>query len=235
MRTVLWALVPYVALTTFVVGHIWRYRTDRFGWSARSSQLHEQRLLKVGSPLFHGGILATLGGHVVGLLVPARLTRALGVPDGVYHAFALSVGGLAGVATVTGLAILVYRRLTVRAVARSAPASDVVMYPLLVALLISGLVITLLGAGHDYRTTVAPWFRSIPTLHPDTAAITRAPIGFQLHALLAWLLVACWPFTRLVHVWSAPVGYLFRPYLVYRRRDPRAAAGRGRTRGGLRA
>ena len=34
-----------------------------------------------------------------------------------------------------------------------------------------------------------------------------------------WLaLFAFWPFTRLVHVWSVPVGYLARPYLVYRRR-----------------
>jgi nitrate reductase gamma subunit len=231
----LWVLVPYVALTMFVGGHIWRYRTDRFGWTARSSQLHEQRLLRLGSPLFHGGILATLAGHIVGLLVPARLTRALGLPDGVYHTFAVGVGGLAGVATVTGLAILVYRRVTVRGVARGAPASDRLMYPLLIAVIVSGLAITLLGAGHDYRATVSPWFRSILTLHPDTAAIARAPFGFQLHALLAWALIACWPFTRLVHAWSAPLEYLFRPYIVYRSRDPRAVAGRGRTRGGLRA
>ena len=78
----------------------------------------------------------------------------------------------------------------------------------------------LTGHPHDYRLTVAPWFRSIFYLHPDTALILQAPIGFRLHVLAAWVLIAFWPFSRLVHVFSAPVGYLTRPYIVYRSRDP---------------
>ncbi len=81
----------------------------------------------------------------------------------------------------------------------------------------------LFGPGYDYRETVSIWFRGVFALHPRPEAIAGAPLLFQLHALSAWLLFAAWPFTRLVHVWSAPVGYLLRPYLVSRRRAATAA------------
>jgi len=94
--------------------------------------------------------------------------------------------------------------------------------------LVAGLGTTVIGNlgahPHDYRLTVAPYFRSIFYLHPHTDDITRAPIGFRIHVTLAWLLFAVWPFTRLVHVFSAPIGYLTRPYILYRSRD----AGRAR-------
>lgn len=218
MSTALWVVLPYIAITVCVGGHVWRYRTDKFGWTARSSQLHEQRLLRIGSPLFHFGILITALGHAGGLLVPAGVTRWLGVSDGLYKFGAFALGGLAGVATVAGLLILIYRRLTVRAVARSGAVGDTLMYTLLGGTIFLGLVITLTGGGHDYRVTVAPWFRSIFALEPDIAAIESAPFGFQLHALVAWTLIACWPFTRLVHAFSLPLGYLTRPYVVYRSR-----------------
>lgn len=221
MSTALWVALPYIALTTFVIGHVWRYRTDKFGWTARSSQLHEQRLLRLGSPLFHYGILLAILGHIGGILVPAGVTRWLGVPDGLYHAAAIGLGGLSGIATVAGLAILIYRRVTVRSVARGGVAGDTVMYTLLGSTVLIGLTITLAGGGHDYRATVAPWFRSIFALQPDVAAIDAAPVWFQVHALVSWALIACWPFTRLVHAFSVPLGYLTRPYIVYRGRDRR--------------
>jgi nitrate reductase gamma subunit len=70
MNELLFVVVPYVCLTVFVVGHLWRYRYDKFGWTTRSSQLYENRLLRIGSPLFHFGMLGVVGGHVIGLLVP---------------------------------------------------------------------------------------------------------------------------------------------------------------------
>ncbi|HZM84441.1 MAG TPA: respiratory nitrate reductase subunit gamma [Candidatus Limnocylindrales bacterium] len=216
MRTALWTVLPYLALGSFVAGLVWRYRYDKAGWTARSSQLHERRLLALGSPLFHYGMLLTAGGHAVGLLIPAGWVRALGIGDDLYHAGAVGVGGVAGLMTATGLAILVYRRLAVRAVGRASLASDVVMYILLGGTILLGLAITLTGNGHDYRATVAPWFRSVFALQPSAEAIAGAPLGFQLHALIAWALIGVWPYTRLVHVFSLPLGYLLRPYIVYR-------------------
>jgi nitrate reductase gamma subunit len=219
MNTALWAVLPYLALTTFVAGLVWRYREDRFGWTARSSQMHERRLLAIGSPLFHGGILLTALGHFAGLLIPSGVTRALGVTDGMYKAAAAGMGGLAGLATLAGLSILLFRRLTVRAVRRASLGSDLVMYVLLGSTILIGLAITLTGNGHDYRATVAPWFRSVFTFQPAVHTIAQAPWAFQLHALVAWALIAAWPFTRLVHAFSLPLGYLARPYIVYRSRE----------------
>ena len=226
MKTFLWVVVPYVAITLFVGGHIWRYRYDKFGWTTRSSQLYESRLLRLGSPLFHFGILLVALGHIVGLLIPESWTDAAGISESAYHAAAVSLGVISGFMTLTGVAILIYRRRTVGPVFSATTRNDKAMYVLLVATLVAGLGTTVLGNltghPHDYRQTVAPYFRSVFYLHPHVELITKAPIGFQIHVLLAWVLIAAWPFTRLVHVFSAPVGYLTRPYIVYR---TRAAAG----------
>lgn len=225
---ILWLIVPYVAIAVFVGGHVWRYRYDKFGWTTRSSQLYERRLLRLGSPLFHFGILLVLLGHVGGILVPESWTAAAGISEEAYHAVAFTLGAAAGICTLVGLAILIYRRRTVGPVFSATTRNDKAMYLLLAAALLLGLSTTVLGNltghPHDYRLTVAPWFRSIFYLRPDTALINAAPIGFQLHALVAWALFAFWPFTRLVHVFSAPLGYLTRPYIVYRSREARPGA-----------
>ena len=110
--------------------------------------------------------------------------------------------------------------------------NDKLMYVVLVAAIVAGLTTTLLGAAggeeHNYRLTVSPWFRSLFVLQPDVAAMSRAGLAFQLHALIGMALFALWPFTRLVHAFTAPVQYLFRPYIVYRSRDTGTAARRPR-------
>ncbi|MGH3768527.1 MAG: respiratory nitrate reductase subunit gamma [Pseudonocardiaceae bacterium] len=230
MTTLLWLTVPYVAFTSFVVGHIWRYRHDQFGWTTRSSQLYESRLLRLGSPLFHFGILAVLGGHVLGIGVPASWTSALGVSDFTYHLMSVSFGTLSGLATVAGLGILLYRRATVVAVRQATTTTDKIMYLLLSAAIVTGMLNTvgsnLIGGGYNYRETVSPWFRSLFTLSPRPELMVGIPVSFQVHALIVLVLLAGWPYTRLVHVFSAPLGYLTRPYVVYRSRDQHPGARR---------
>ena len=103
MDIFLWVIVPYLCLATFVVGHFWRYRYDKFGWTTRSSQLYEDRLLRIGSPLFHFGMLGVVGGHVIGLLRPAVLDRrASGISEHTYHVVAVAGGLLAGVMALVG-------------------------------------------------------------------------------------------------------------------------------------
>ena len=219
----LWVILPYVCLAVFVVGHYWRYRYDKFGWTTRSSQLYERRLLRWGSPLFHFGILFALGGHVIGLGIPESWTSAVGLSESGYHVLAISIGAVAGVATLVGLAILIYRRRTVGPVFSATTRNDKLMYALLTVTILAGLSNTLLGnvigQSANYRDTVSPWFRSIFYFHPEAELMAHAGIGYQLHALSALTLFAIWPFTRLVHVFSAPLGYVTRPYIVYRSRD----------------
>ena len=230
MTELLWVGVPYAAIAIFVVGHYWRWRYDKFSWTTRSSQLYEGRLLRLGSPLFHFGILLVALGHVGGLLIPENWTASAGVSESAYHAAAFSLGTVAGFCTVAGAAILIWRRRTVGPVFSATTRNDKAMYVLLIGTIVLGLGTTVLGNltghPHDYRQTVSPWFRSIFLLRPDTDLILKAPIGFKLHVLSAWVLFAFWPFSRLVHVFTAPVGYLTRPYLVYRSRDPAAVTRR---------
>jgi len=224
----LWAVLPYVMVVVLVGGTIWRYRYDKFGWTTRSSELHESRLLRVGSPLFHFGLLVVIIGHVIGLIIPESWTDAAGLSQQAYHVQALLLGGIAGVCTLAGVAILIYRRRTTGPVFMATTRNDKLMYVVLVAAIVAGLATTLLGATggeeHNYRLTVAPWFRSLFVLQPDIASMAAAGLAFQLHTLIGMLLFTIWPFTRLVHAFTAPLGYLFRPYIVYRSRQGGTAA-----------
>jgi nitrate reductase gamma subunit len=227
MDVFLWVIVPYLSLTVFVVGHFWRYRYDKFGWTTRSSQLYEDRLLRLGSPMFHFGMLGVVGGHVVGLLVPQAWTDALGISHEAYHLVAVVGGLLAGVLAVAGMAILIYRRRTVGPVFSATTVMDKVMYAFLAAAIVLGMWNTIagsiltIGGEYNYREGVSVWYRSFLAFSPQPELMAQAPLGFQLHALVAFALFALWPFTRLVHVFSAPLGYLTRPYIVYRSRDDR--------------
>ena len=224
----LWVVLPYVALAVFVLGHVWRYRYDKFGWTTRSSQLYERRLLRIGSPLFHFGILVVLLGHIGGLVIPESWTDAAGISEDAYHLGAVVLGTIAGVATLGGLAILIYRRRTVGPVFSATTRNDKAMYVSLTLTIVLGLsatvVANIVGGGYNYRETISPWFRSIFCFQPDADLMTGTPILFRLHAISAMLLFAAWPFTRLVHMLTAPLGYLTRPYIVYRSRDTRLGA-----------
>ncbi|MFG3283065.1 respiratory nitrate reductase subunit gamma [Streptomyces sp. NPDC048111] len=236
MDLILWGVLPYVSIALLIAGTLWRARYDRFGWTTRSSQVHESRLLRIGSPLFHFGMLFVVLGHVVGLLVPQSWTDAAGVSDHTYHLVALSTGAVAGVAAACGIAILVYRRCTVAAVRRATLRSDHLMYTFLLGALFLGLTATMMSSvgatgDYDYREGVSLWFRSLFTLQPDHHLMGAAPLVFQLHVLFGFTLFALIPYSRLVHLFSAPVQYLFRPYVVYRRRDPSLTANRAERRG----
>jgi len=234
MNQFLWVVVPYICLTTFVVGHFWRYRYDKFGWTTRSSQLYENRLLRIGSPLFHFGILAVFLGHVMGLGVPESWTEAVGVSEAMYHFMAVSVGAVAGLATVVGMAILIYRRRTTGPVFSATTRMDKLMYLVLATVILLGLVNTVAAnvfGDYNYREGVSVWFRGIFFFDLQPELMGEAPLSFQLHGLAAMALFALWPFTRLVHVFSAPLGYFTRPYIVYRSRDDKELGSHSPRRG----
>ncbi|MDO5629250.1 MAG: respiratory nitrate reductase subunit gamma [Mobilicoccus sp.] len=234
MSVLFWIALPYLCIATFVVGHIWRYKYDKFGWTTRSSQMYESTLLRIGSPLFHFGLLFVIGGHVIGLVIPATWTQAVGITQDMYHWMAVVIGAIAGFCTIVGMAILIWRRRMTPAVFSATTANDKLMYVFLGGVILTGLANTVLGnivSHYDYRQGVSIWFRQLFTFSPDPALMEAAPMTFQLHAILAFLLFALWPFTRLVHVFSAPLEYLWRPYVVYRSRPGSRLGARGSRRG----
>lgn len=230
----LWVAYPYISLTLLVGGLVWRWRTDQFGWTTRSSQLYERPILRASSPVFHLGLLAVGGGHVVGLLVPKSWTEALGMSEESYHQAATVGGSVAALATVLGLVGLLYRRFVVRSVRLATTRRDKVMYVLLVLPISLGTWATVanqvLGApqGYDYRETISPWLRSVLTFSPEPQLMTTVPLSFRLHVLAGFALFAIWPFTRLVHAVTIPVQYPTRPYIVYRARRASVSAAAGR-------
>ena len=222
--TIFWDVVPYVTLAIVAVGTWWRYRYDKFGWTTRSSQLYESRLLRIASPMFHFGILVVVAGHVIGLLIPESWTHALGLTEHGYHVQAVVLGSVAGITTLAGVSLLIYRRRTRGPVFLATTVNDKLMYLVLVLAIVAGLCATALGSGvvgeaYNYRETVSVWFRSIWVLQPRGDLMATAPVYFQAHVMIGLVLFCLWPFTRLVHAFSAPIGYLFRPYVVYRSRD----------------
>ena len=224
----LWVAFPYVAAASFIVGPILRFRYDQFGWTSRSTQTYETKLLKWGSPMFHYGILGVFAGHVVGLLIPREWLEFFGITEHAYHLGATWMGTIVALITIAGMVILLSRRGAIRRVAKVTTVMDVVMYFFLVSTLVLGTLAVIqfqvLGAGYDYRGTISPWSRSLIIFQPDASLMVGVPLAFQLHALTATALFLIWPYTRLVHVFSVPLVYLFRPYVVYRSRDQHVGA-----------
>jgi nitrate reductase gamma subunit len=227
-EVLLYAVLPYAAIAVFAVGTAWRYRRDQYGWGARSTQFLESRVLRYGSTIFHLGVLAAIGGHVLGILVPQSWTAAVGVSDSAYHVLAVAGGVTAGGAVVAGFLILLYRRLRFPRVRVTTTRMDLAVFALLAVGIVTGLLATLtnLGDAVHYRESVGPYFRKVLVLDPEPGLMTGAGVTavFQVHVISVWFLYALWPFSRLVHAWSIPVDFLRRSPIPYRSRGARPRA-----------
>ena len=217
----LWVIVPYICLAVCVIGHVYRYRTDQFGWTAKSSEFVEKKQLKIGSMLFHLGIIPVILGHVAGLGIPKEWLHAVGVSDHLYHIGAVYVGSIFGFVTLAGMIVLTSRRFTKKSVRKLSSASDLVVNVLLLLIVFLGMystvVTNIVEPSFDYRSTISVWFRGLFLFSPDATLMTEVPLSFKIHILSGLGIFALWPFTRLVHIWSVPVNYMRRNYILYRK------------------
>lgn len=218
MRETLNAIVfgwyPYLCVTVFLVGSLFRFDREQYTWRTGSSQLLRRRQLMWGSNLFHVGILVIAGGHFVGLLTPIWIFDMLGISHGAKQILAMAAGGVAGLMCLVGIALLTHRRLFDPRIRANSSFSDTAILLILSAQLLLGLATVPLSAGHlDGHEMVKfmNWAQAIVTLKPDAAhyVFDVHPI-FKAHLALGMTLFLLFPFTRLVHVWSAPVWYLGR-------------------------
>jgi len=215
---------PYLCLTVFLLGSLVRFDREQYSWRSGSSQLLRRRQLMLGSNLFHVGILVIFIGHFVGLLTPIQVFDLLGIGHGAKQVLAIVVGGLAGIMCFAGLTMLLHRRLFDPRIRRTSSVGDIAILIILYVQLILGLLTITVSLqhldGHEMVKFMS-WAQGILTLQPSAAAyIADVSPVFKTHIFLGLTIFLVFPFTRLVHIWSAPVWYLGRSgYQVVRTRN----------------
>ena len=225
LNTLLFGIYPYICLTVFLAGSLIRFDREQYGWRSQSSQLLRRRQLIWGSNLFHAGILVILLGHTGGLLTPVAIFEALGISHTAKQLTAIIVGGIAGLACLTGLLLLLHRRLTDPRIRETSSFADIAVLVLILLQLLLGLSTIFVSLNHlDGSEMVAlmNWAQHIVTFRPAAAYVQNVSPVFKCHLVLGMSLFLIFPFTRLVHIWSAPVWYLGRRgyQIVRTRRQP---------------
>lgn len=231
MHAFIFGIYPYIALSVLLIGTIARYERDPFTWKSSSSQLLRRKQLILGSVLFHVGVLTIFFGHLFGLLTPLWLIEALGVSHQAKQILAVVVGGVAGVAALAGGIILIHRRLSDPRIRATSSPMDIAILVLLLLQLCLGMLTIAISVQHldgGEMVKFMMWAQAIFTFDPNAAAyVDDAPLLFQLHVLLGLTIFILFPFSRLVHMLSAPVRYLWRPgYQVVRSRRQTTSANR---------
>lgn len=233
MNFFLFQIYPYIALSVLALGSIVRYERDPFTWKSSSSQLLRRKQLAIGSVLFHVGVLVIFFGHLAGLLTPIAIFDMLGISHGFKQMLAIVVGGAGGLAALVGGSMLLHRRLTDPRIRATSSFADIGILVLLMAQLVLGVLTIFVSLQHldgEEMVNFMNWAQGIFTFQTDAwVYVAGANILFKLHIFLGLTIFLLFPFTRLVHMLSAPVRYLWRPgyQIVRTRRRSGGAAPRG--------
>ncbi len=217
---------PYLSLTVCIIGSILRYDRDQYTWKADSSQLLRKKGMRLGSNLFHIGIITLLFGHLIGLLTPEAIYHHF-MTSAIKQQVAITVGGIAGTICFIGMTLLVRRRLFDERIRATSKKSDIFILLLLYVQLILGLITIPFSAQHldgSSMIALANWAQHIVTFRSGAADfIMGEALIFKLHLVLGSTLFLVFPFTRLVHVisgFAAPIKYIFRSgYQIVRKRS----------------
>jgi nitrate reductase gamma subunit len=213
---------PYIALSVFLIGSWLRFDREQYTWKSDSSQLLSKANMRLASNLFHIGIIAIFLGHAVGLLTPHSWFLALGVSDMAHQYLAISAGAIFGTLCLIGGAMLWVRRFFNPRVSAASRFSDKFILTWLLITLILGLSTIPVSLGHaehgnaGVMIALAEWVQSIVYLHPDPALLKDVDPIFKTHLFFGMTVFLLFPFTRLVHIWSVPFGYLGRSYQIVR-------------------
>jgi nitrate reductase gamma subunit len=217
----LFGIYPYICLSVFLIGSLIRFDRGQFTWRSGSSQLLRTRQLKWGSNLFHVGILFLFAGHFVGLLTPHWIYEHF-ISASSKQMLAVVSGGVAGAICFVGLTLLLHRRLLDPRIRITSSTMDIAILVVLWFQLVLGLLTLPFSLQHSdgsVMIVLSEWAQRILTLRSGAADLIRdVAWAYKLHLVLGLTIFLLFPFSRLVHIWSAPVGYVFRSYQVVRRR-----------------
>lgn len=224
LNELLFGFYPYVAGTVFIVGSLVRFEFAQYTWRAGSSQIltARSRQFIIGNRLFHIGILFLFFGHLIGLLTPPAVYHLLGLSAAVKQKMAMTVGGIFGTLCVIGVSMLLHRRMTGPRVRATSSQGDIFILWLLFIQVVFGLATIVVSAQHpdgSVMVVLGEWAQRIVTLREGAAAtIIGVHWIYKVHLFLGITMFLVFPFTRLVHVWSAPVAYVGRAYQIVRQK-----------------
>ena len=217
-------MYPYICLTIFVLGTLIRYDREQYSWRASSSQLLADKGLKIGNVMFHSGVIFIFFGHLVGLLTPHAVYEHF-ITAEQKQLLAIIAGGIAGTIGFIGLTILVFRRMFVARIRATSSKSDIaVVFIFWVQITLGMITIPFSLSHHDAGIMIqlSEWAQHIVTFRSGASEFIKGTDWpFQVHLILGMTIFLIFPFTRLVHILSAPVKYIGRPYQVVRSREAR--------------
>ena len=215
-------IYPYIAGSIFFIGSWVRFDRDQYSWKAGSSQMLSSREFRKANNLFHVGILLLFFGHLIGLLTPPSVYYALGLTTQAKQIMAMLFGGIFGIMCLIGMTTLVKRRLTDPRVRATSNTSDIFILLLIYVQLILGLLSIFVSAFHldgSQMLLLAQWAQQIVTFNGNAAnALLDVNWLYKLHIFVGLTMFLVFPFTRLVHIWSAPIWYLGRRYQIVRQK-----------------
>ena len=224
LHNLLFGIYPYIALSIFLLGSLIRFDREQYTWKSDSSQLLRLKQLRLGSNLFHIGILFLFFGHAAGLLTPHWLYESLGLSTPDKQMLAIVSGGLAGLACLAGVVILLHRRLTEPRIRATSKPMDIIIMVWILATLVLGLISILYSLQHkegSVMLALGDWAQHIVTFRAGAAEfIVSVPFIYKIHLFFGMTLFVLFPFSRLVHVWSgfAAVSYVTRAWQLVRPR-----------------
>jgi len=227
VNTLLFGVYPYICLVVLLIGSLIRFDREPYTWKSDSSQMLRKRALRLGSNLFHYGVIVVILGHFVGFLAPNWAIDWALTPVA-HQLLAMVIGGIAGLIAIAGLSILIHRRLTDPRIRLNSRKWDIAITLMLWLQLALGLLTVPLSAFHMDGVlfkTLTSYVKGIVTLDGGAAALmTGVPLTYKLHILLGFTIFLVSPFTRMIHIWSGAgvLAYLFRPYQIVRTPKTRA-------------
>lgn len=222
LNNLIFGVYPYVAGGVFAIGSWMRFDSEQYTWKADSSQLMSTANVRLASNLFHIGIIGIFLGHLVGLLMPYSFWQMIELSSLGKQYIAMYGGGFLGILCLIGGSMLWIRRMTNSRVKAAGRTSDAFILTWIMITLLFGLATTFTTAHHaaqgsaDTMMTLAQWAKSIVLFKPEPELVAKVELVFQLHLFFGMTLFLLFPFTRLVHIWSAPFGYLGRAYQIVR-------------------
>jgi nitrate reductase gamma subunit len=227
VNTLLFGVYPYICLVVLLAGSLIRFDREPYTWKSDSSQMLRKRELRLGSNLFHYGVITVILGHFIGFLAPHWAVDWALSPVA-HQLLAMTIGGIAGLIAIIGLTILIHRRLADPRIRLNSRKWDIAITLMLWSQLALGLLTVPLSAFHMDGVlfeTLTSYVKGIVTLDGGAAALmVDVPLTYKLHILLGFTLFLVSPFTRMIHIWSGAgaLAYLFRPYQIVRTPKTRA-------------